>query len=233
MITTECERLRDLLRGLEKAKTNKRVVESLNERQRDLTDLHAKAKQAFQSYKVVDKRESVIPIPDGTKAQKFVADLRVALKEEPESITKGRGFTTMKNAIGKIADSLNEATKETWKDFLAKSQPRLDANQVAQSRQLQAHKADATRLQDLNDSSKRAARKPPTDEEAFVLIESRWKQIRELIKSLPSPSDHPEIQAFLEAANSRNGASIELMTTEVLDWLKEQSMSKKFRIHQA
>ena len=139
----------------------------------------------------------------------------------------------MKNALGKIADTLDEATKETWKDFLAKSKPKLDANQVGQARQLQVHKADVERLEELEALAKRAVRKPPVDEEAFADIESQWQTIRELVTSLPSPSDNPEIQAFLEAANSRDGAPIELMTEEVLDWLKEQSMSKKFRIRQA
>lgn len=233
MISTECEKLRDLLRGLEKAKTNKRVVESLNELQQDLVELHAKAQTSFRSYEALNKREAVSGTPNGSKAQKYVADLRAALKEDPESITKGRGFTTMKNALSKIAEVLNKATKETWKDFLAKSKPKLDANQVGQARQLQAHKADVARLEELEALAKRAVRKPPVDEEAFAAIESQWKIIRQLVTSLPSPSDNPEIQAFLEAANSRDGAPIELMTEEVLDWLKEQSMSKKFRIHQA
>ena len=233
MIATKCETLRDLLRGLEKAKTNKRVVESLGDCQEALVILRDKADASFSSYKAMNNREAVSDTPDGSKAQKYISDLRSALKDDPESITKGRGFTTMKKAMEKIADALDVATKETWKDYLAKSKPRIDSNQVGQARQLQSHKDDVVLLEQLDSLVTRAMRKPPAGEGAFVDIESQWQKIRDLIKSLPSPSDNPEIQAFLEAANSRDGAAVELMTEEVIDWLKKQKMSKKFRIHQA
>lgn len=233
MITTECEKLRDLLRGLEKAKANKRVVESLAKCEQDLVDLRDKAKSSFQAFEAMNKRETVPGTPNGTKAQSHVAGLRTALKTDPESITKGHGFTNMRKAIDKIAVALDTATKEAWKDYLAKSKPKLDANQLSQARQMQAHKADVVRLEELDGLAKRAARKPPADEEAFASVESQWESIRDLIKSIPSPNTNPEIQAFLEATNTRDGASIELMTEEVIDWLKKASNSKKFRVHQA
>lgn len=233
MIASESEKLRDLLRELEKAKSNERVVNSLNERQQDLVELRNSMRTAFDSFAVLNKRITVKQKPDGEKSLTYIGGLRETLKADPEGITKGRDFTRMKKAVDKLADELGTTTIEAWKDFVAKSQPKLDANQVGQARQLQAHKEDVQKLEDLNSQSKKLSRQPPENEEAFAGLESHWVTIRTLISSLPSPSDNPEIQAFLESANSREGAQLELMTEEVIDWLKKQKMSKKFRIHQA
>ena len=88
MIATECEKLRDLLRGLEKAKANQRTVESLNKRQEDdLNELCENTRASFESFEAMNKRNAIANIPDGGKAKNYVTDLRTALGEDPESIT--------------------------------------------------------------------------------------------------------------------------------------------------
>ena len=233
MIATECEKLRDLLKGLENAKTNERIVNALNERRKDLKDVCQKSLASFNSFEAMNKRQVISGTPDGSRARKRIADLRTALSGDPESITKGRGLTDMINAMKKIADTLNDVTNEAWKDYLAKSKPKLDANQLGQARQIGTHRESVDRLEYWKKQADSLVRKPPLDEEAFAAIEALWQNMRKLMSSLPSPSDNPEVQAFLDAANSREGAPIELMTPDVLAWLKEQSMSQKFRIHQA
>jgi hypothetical protein len=234
VIAKEIEVLRDLLKGLEKAKSNERIMKSLNERQVELMELRDATRTAFDSFAAINKRAVIAQRPDGEKALKYIRDVQETLKSaDPEGITKGRIFTTMRNAITKLASEIDVTTIEAWKDFVVKFQPKLDPNQVEQARRLPGHKDDVLQLESLDSKSKKLSGKPPQDDEAFAALESLWATIRSLVISLPSPSDNPEIQAFLEAANSREGAPIDLMTEEVMDWLKKQKMSKKFRIHQA
>jgi len=51
-----------------------------------------------------------------------------------------------------------------------------------------------------------------------------------MIAELPAVADDPIVQEFLKAANSRTGASLELLTEEVRKWLKENNVANKYRI---
>ena len=56
--------------------------------------------------------------------------------------------------------------------------------------------------------------------------------IREKLVTLPQ-ADDPEIQAFLNAAVSENGAPIELLNDKVVQWLNEHNMEKDFSIRRS
>ena len=70
----------------------------------------------------------------------------------------------------------------------------------------------------------------PTSETGFVTLETVWQDIRILIESLPAVTNDPKVCEFLKAANSPNGAPLDMLTKEVRLWLNENKASDKYRI---
>ena len=63
-----------------------------------------------------------------------------------------------------------------------------------------------------------------------MTLETVWQDIRILIESLPAVTNDPKVREFLKAANSLNGAPLDMLTKEVRLWLNENKASDKYRI---
>lgn len=233
MLADDSKALLALLTDLDRARRVRRLCDALAERQEELQAIKAEVDRADNVYLALSKREAIRVVVDGTKSLSYATELRSALSTDPESMTKGRGFTYFKSSFKKLVDAINTACAESWQTHRDKLQPRVDSEQLELAKQIPGHQQDAERLEYLASTMKRQSNVPPESEQAFVDIEKRWQDIRDLIARLPQPTKNPEIQAFLKAANSREGASLELLTDQVRSWLANSAIGKKFRVRPA
>ena len=231
MITEDCSRLRKLLEGLTASEQNKELVNGLRERKQDLGPVRDQLRSAADGLQPLNARGvqyEKYPTADQNKAQDRLAKMRETLATAPKDITKGRDFTTLKNGLEKLASDMVEMAATSWKSYVVREQPAVDQAQLGQYRR--SHAVAVREIEDLVTSTKRLARKPPLNEEDMSLLETKWERIRELVRSLPKASTEPAVNTFIDAANERGGAELDLLTPEVLQWLMEEGMLDKFRI---
>lgn len=231
MITDDCVKLRQLMTRFESAKRNEQLVGKLTERKKDLTEIRDLLKTAVDRLMPLRIRKAslgTIPSADRDKAVTRLDALRETLSTNPEDITKGRDFTTLMGSLKKLADDIDALVNEAWKPFLERVCAKPDETQL---KQFESSYSDTVKdIRKLEGDAKRQYRAPPRNEESMAALEQTWERIRELARSLPAPSADPQVQLFLDAANSGNGAALELLTPNVLAWLKEQKMQSRFRI---
>jgi hypothetical protein len=230
MIAEDCKSLRLQLEQVSKAKLNEQIVNQLSERRKDLLQLKEKVVTAVVSLQAIANRTSIVGKLDATKALDRVQKLREALKSDPQSITKGRDLTYMTSAFEKFADEASKATELTWDQYLPRARPNVDANRIAQAEQQEAFKTKAIQLKARVKHAEQTSKHPPLTEAEFVELEAVWEDIRELLEALPAVTNDPKVREFLKAANSPKGASLDLLTEEVIIWLRENNTYEKYRI---
>ena len=230
MIADDCKKLRQQLELVAKAKANEKIVEQLNLRKNELLQLKNKVVAATVSLEAVGSRTKIIGKLDATKAYERVQKLRIALKDDPQTITNGRDLTNMSSAFNKFTEHVLAATTATWDQYLPRAQPNVDANQIAQAEQQEAFKKTVRELKSKVELAEFLSKSHPTSETGFVTLETVWQDIRILIESLPAVTNDPKVREFLKAANSPNGAPLDMLTKEVRLWLNENKASDKYRI---
>ena len=230
MIAEDCKSLRSQLEQVAKAELNEKITEQLNERRKELLELKTRVVAAVDSLQALAKRTKIDGKLDATKAFERVKKVREALKSDPQSITRGQDFTNMTRAFEKFAEEASKATALTWKQYLPLSRPKVDANRIAQAEQQEAFRTKAIQLKVRAKHAEDTSKHSPLTEAKFVELEAVWEDIRELLEALPAVTNDPKVREFLKAANSSKGASLDLLTDEVIAWLRENNSLDKYRI---
>jgi len=230
MIAEECKKLRTQLEEVAKAEERKNVVEQLEARRTELLVLRETVLTVTNSLKAIASRCKIVGKLDSSKCLERVQKIRESLSTDPLSLTKGKDFLYMKKAFEKFTEDGSAATVETWEQYMPKARPTVDMNQVAQAEQQEACKSKASQLRSRAKYAEVIGKRPPASAEDLSVLESTWEDIRKMIAELPAVADDPIVQEFLKAANSRTGASLELLTEEVRKWLKENNVANKYRI---
>ena len=233
MIADISRELREQLEEVAKAEEREEIVKQLNARIEDLTACREEVLAVASAIGALRKRTAIVGDIDGKKACERVAKLRESLAVDPQSITKGRGLTDMKNAFKRLAQQIEAAVETSWSQYKPKASPKVDASQLNQAEQQPAFQPAVKELRTKIKLAERASVSAPADEQGFSELETIWNRIRELTETLPAVADDPAIQEFLKAVNSQNGAPLELLTDEVRTWLLKNGMDDKYRIYNA
>jgi hypothetical protein len=230
MIAEECRSLRDQLQEVARAGEREKTWNGLQDRQDDLQTLRDEVLAATKSMAALQRRTPLIGNVDGSKALSRVSALRAALATDPDSITKGKDFAYLKAAFKKFAEQAEAAVKESWVPYRNKVQPIVDQAQLTQARTQADFRATVSQLEANVRNAELLGRNPPRDEVEFQRIEELWSLIRKQINDLPVASPFPEVQKFLRAANSGDGAPLELLTDRVQEWLTSNHAQAKYRV---
>jgi len=230
MIAAECKNLRMQLEEVAKAEERERIVEQLEARRAELINLRDDVLTVSNSLKAVASRSKIMGKLDSTKCLERVQAIREALDSDPLSITRGRDFSNLKKAFEKFIEDGGAAAVETWELYLPKARPTVDRNQLAQAEQQDAFKNKTAQLRSRNAHAENVSRNPPATIAEMAALEALWDDIRRMIEELPAVSNDPLVQEFLKAANSRTGASLDLLTNEVRKWLQDNKLSDKYCI---
>jgi len=146
------------------------------------------------------------------------------------SMTKKQTLAGMTRALNSFANKGIAVAGATWDQYLPKAQPSVDTVRLTKAERLKGSVAIASRIKDRAKYARSLAQRPPANEEKLREIETIWEDIRQMMSELPDVADDPKVQEFLEAAESRSGASIDLLTEEVRVWLHKNNVAAKYRI---
>jgi hypothetical protein len=230
MIAEECRKLRKQLEEVAKAEERENTVTQLEARCSELLGLRDSVLTVTRSLEAISGRIEIIGKLDSSKCVERVKKIRESLRTDPLSITKGKDLSNMTKAFEKFIETGNAAARETWEQYMPKARPTVDMNQVAQAEQQEAFKSKALLLRSRARHAEQIGKHPPANSEELSELEATWEDIRTMIAELPAVSDDPTVQEFLKAANSRTGASLDLLTEEVRQWLQQNNVKSKYRI---
>jgi len=230
MINDECNRLRRQLEEVAKAEERQTIVEQLEARRDELTTLRDQVVAVTDSLAAIASRCEIEGKLDPSKCIERVRRARESLKLDPLSLTKGRDFSLLTKAFEKFAEEGRDAALQTWEQYLPRARPTVDMNQVAQAETQEAFKSQASQLRFKARYAEQIGKQPPPNADDLSALERTWEEIRRMIAELPAVSNDPLVQEFLKAANSRTGATLDLLTEEVKQWLTQNKVAHKYCI---
>lgn len=219
-------RLHDLAAKVDEASNLERLRQDLSRRVDRL-------EPARQTQALLRANAIVVAVPPSVhKAARRADGMLEKFKAEPTSATlkKGQTWKTLLDELETAATELGQGVGKAWRT----SRDRVfsgDAPATLRSRLARTTENDRAleQYRKLYQELEAAYATTPADQAAI-------DQVRRLAKQLETASqgfdfDVPEaVKAFLEAVQSVGGASLALLTDEVIDWLKTNHSYDAYRI---
>jgi hypothetical protein len=233
-IQDRCRSTNGLLDVLERGRQEQSLADALNKRADELREFQEPFVAAAASLQTLRERGIVSEshIPDGSKVAERLASMRQQLVTEPQDVTKGQAFTLLCKAIGKLTEQCEELAAESWKEHVTQVAPVVDRTVIDQYGGSPQHADVVYQIEVIVRDLKPLVKKPPPDAETLHAIEHQWEELRSRLRTLPITED-PEVQAFLNAAISGDGAALDLLTKTVRRWLEENQMLTDFCIRRS
>ncbi len=230
----KCIAISERLTNLARSRQQQTLAAALNKRATELDEVQTPFVATMSSTNVL--RECGIindsRLPDSNNASKRVAAMRQQLVDQPEDITKGRTFNSLCQAIKKLTEQCETLASDTWKEHVKQTAPVAHKNTLNQFRESPHHADIVHQIERLQGDLRSLVRKPPESTEKLNDIVSKWNELTDAVSKLPVSED-PEVQAFLNAATSSDGAQIGLLTRAVIEWLEAKNMLADFCIRRS
>ena len=231
MIASEAENLIDLINH--KAQLQQNVLHH--------NGFKTRLEELNKSLAELEQRTSLIkPFTDRKFNQPNIANKSVAVasqinsilehfREDPGSIISYNTIV-LKNALKGVINDLDLYISLSWRDYTSRTfQTNQQDLNVFSAIPMFAGIVQKIRILLIQiDNCRSTIPMGESDFEKFdrliIEFDAAWKE-------LGSTDLPPEVQCFLQAAGTREGAAINLLTTEVKDWLRTKGISESFRIH--
>ncbi len=207
---------------------------------RKLQDLRDKVKpfnrdlgQEVQQLRLL-KDEGIYPALDLSEASAAQTRLetllqRFAAQRNAESLTRGRDWTCFEEAVKTNTRKTSKALKDAWQQYLDNAYTGERPDDLADSLPQTEHNLKQLKAYHTAHDDLRGLRATLPGERAdFDRVRDLLRKLNDIAQSFER--DVPEaINCFLRAVNA-GGADLDLLTTEVMDWLCEQNKSGRFRV---
>lgn len=219
-------RLQDLSSKVEETSNLERLRQDLNRRVEKLDPQSQKAA-------LLQAHEIVVAFPAGVAKTARRADgLLEKFKADPTAATlkKGQTWRVLLEELDGAAGDLSHAVRGAWqqsrKGFFAGDRPATLRGRLARTAENDRALERYSTLHQALDVAFHAA---PDDPATIDEVKRLAKQLEEAARAFNF--DVPEaVKAFLEAVQSVGGAPLELLTSEVTDWLKKNRSFDAYRI---
>ena len=226
----KCKSANEKIEQLVEAKKSKGVAENIRNR---IKDLESSSEELLDYHNRTSLllNEGIlksIDLTDHSKLAHQVTEMRDKLKEDPSAITSGRNFNNLKRSVDRHAEKAKKLVDETWEKHVAEVAPKVDTKLLKQHRST-SFAAVVANLETNAKDAKKLARTAPADAATLAQLMGYWNEIRTNLARIPQ-ADDPEVQAFLVAVGSSDGASLETLKPNVITWIKAHGMLDEFCI---
>ncbi len=180
----------------------------------------------------VFRQKNIIDCDLVQKIEKLLYSVKLKLekfKESPEWIVDSQNFdgNILERSIKGITKELNEQLIQAWENYLAEKMPSTNQEMLNVLVKIEAFRPNVQKIRDSNAQIQR--QKLPQNYEEFEYIEQLIDQLREHWLTLSS-DDFPETVLHFLKATVDFGAPLNLLTTEVREWLDSHGISDSLRI---
>lgn len=167
--------------------------------------------------------------PDGSRVVSAAEAARTKIAENPLEITRGRTFTNLRNAVDRLVGEYRETIDQAWVAWVQNIAPKIDDAELSPFEGHPEYRQTVADIKIKRGTLRRSEREQAEDATGFETVERLIAELCELLGRLPITAPD-EVKTFLAATNSKEGASIDLFTDSVREWLRVNNQLDKYRI---
>lgn len=159
----------------------------------------------------------------------FIATAEDKFRENPEWIIDNNNFkgNVFNSSVDKLKSTLKQHLSQAWKNYLTQNIPNINKEMLDVFAGVESLKPTIQRIYILNGQIQQV--EFPINSEEFNRVDGLIDQLRQLLDSLNSDKIPEDVQKFLKAA-ANQGATIDLLTPEVKEWLIKYRIAESLRI---
>lgn len=223
-----CERAKNQ-RSLEEKKAESQRMQPLLNDARKLSENLATEVERFRLLR--DQGIEMLTPDRAGKARNVLGRLRARFAEEgrAEDLTRGRDWNLLKDHVQATCENLRSTVDAEWRQFV---ETICNAQRPDDLERTLAHtdrnKTSLKLYREVYEQITKYAGSRPNDRTDFDCVRDLSRQLAEIHKEFDF--DVPEeVKRFLRAV-ADGGATLDLLTAEVRDWIEQQQGSERYRI---
>lgn len=230
MITDQCREMLNKFGYLEEKDKIKSDMDYLNARKDELEQLNQGFGLIVEKTETLFARNLIKPheIPELATTIEVIQKIKNKLRKSPRKLTEGKDYDNVLNQLHNSTKEILSALKLAWDNFTQsqfKERPLDMLNTIKNEPQFE-HLVQ--KIVDSTNSLQKIRREVPSSQDQILGLEDTFKKLSEAWASLPMIDQ--EVELFIQKANSNSGATLNMLTPKVSDWLRQNSMSDSYGI---
>lgn len=193
--------------------------------------------KAFQAFSKLEKlvnvfRNRSIPFTlslDLANLRQTLSTIVSDYEKDPENILKIDNKHTFWNPLKNYPNRISQDLELSWKKYAQNILPRLDNELLGIFEKLPSTRAQVRNIRQLQQQAQQLAVYLPSGDDDIQKFVNLSNSIRQSWQNLEATEISPAVMDFLKAACSA-GASLDLFTDEVRQWLSEHRLIQAFSI---
>lgn len=145
-------------------------------------------------------------------------------EDDKKSIIQKNDFFTSRIPWDTIQIDLITTLQKEWEDYIDDNKPNINRETLDVFEQIPDFTSIVHNLKEKLETLDVYKKDLPTDESSFELVISTTSEMKHLIEQLESKDIPDSVSNFLKKAGTYEGIDLSEITTEILDWLKENNL---------
>jgi len=234
-IIAKCQDLKKKLDEFDRLNRLKGQAQGLESRRQELRVRRQTLSSPIKSALLLRAKDIVRPDswPDNTDLRhlsQHMFTLRIKVEESPDSLTQGQAYAMTLKQLDALANSICTTNRQAWEIHVDSRAPAVPMALLDILGRLSKFSNDVRVIKQLNGEIAKIRNQIPLEEADITHFHNLSSSFQETLKKLDLSRLPEEVETFLRAAFSPDGAAILLLSQEVINWLKEHDSLAEFRI---
>jgi hypothetical protein len=235
MMLDEAQVVRKRLMNAEAARHNVEEATALSQKKNELRNLVGVVKSLAECRDWLQQGNVPLsPAPDVDKTKELCGKILERFSKLPknDTLVRNRGWIDLLDALNAFKDNEEKQQKDNWKEYFASKLligvPPEQRKQTL-SLALPVNASAFQRYQNIYQRLSQYRTKAPISKEQLAEIKTWSEQLVAINSEFVENDDVPDaVQAFFTA--TIHGASLELLTEEVITWLRANNMLNNYAV---
>ena len=227
-LPARCQSLEEQLGRLETAKKFKDSAEGFESRKTNIEEAIARLRPLWAQLEVLRRHGITVDVPnEAWSLRHSLTKARDDYQNDVNSITKSSALPL--GLLNNLATKLQANLKAAWEIYADANTVRVDTNLLQNLEGVPSLRAQIAGVRALKSNLELKRLRVPESDDDITAFRTAASNLEDKWKALQSQDVPAAVLEFLQLAGA-GGASLDLLTEEVRDWLRAQKLEPSFQV---
>ncbi|MGG3471331.1 hypothetical protein ABES02_28155 [Neobacillus pocheonensis] len=219
----------ELVSSIEQKKTmllQRKNIQSFNSRKNQLAGLSTKLAKVFQTYNVLKEKGIQTGDFNGqlADAARKLKEVNQKYLDDPSWIKDQNALDQLSRKIDKLTNDMSGNFLEVWKGYINKQVPALNTEILSILGKISSFRVTTSEINRIFKSIQQEIGVLPTSAQDILKMETKCKLLIDKWNHLGADDVPHEVLTFLRGTGTPSGASLSMLTEEVVKWLEQHRL---------